>query len=51
MEALFRDVDAWTMNIVLKTLVLMGKIRVEETLESGITVYNVLEIEGGEKDE
>jgi hypothetical protein len=51
MEALFRDVDAWTMNIVLKTLVLMGKIKVEETLESGITVYNVLEIEGGEKDE
>ena len=45
MESLYRDVDAWTMGIVLKTLVLMGKIRVEETLESGVTVYNVLEIE------
>ena len=47
-EALYRDVDALTMDIVLRTLILMGKIKVEETLESGITVYNVLQIEGGE---
>lgn len=50
MEALYRDVDAWTMNLVLKTLILMGKIGVEETLDNGVTVYNVLEIENTTQD-
>ncbi len=50
MEALYRDIDAMTMNIVLKTLILMGKIKIEEELGDGVTVYNVLEIEGGKKD-
>ena len=50
MEALYRDVDPISMEIVIRTLLLMGKITREEELGGGIIVYNVLEIEG-ESDE
>ena len=50
MEALYRDVDPISMEIVIRTLLLMGKITREEELGGGIVVYNVLEIEGGGDD-